>query len=277
MNTLFRFIARAYYVLLFIALEAIAFVLISKNNDYQSTRISRVATEMSGAMNARYNALTDYFHLAENNDALAAENAMLRQKLKESFMPFDSTKHAVNDTFYLQRYQYVDAKIISNTTSARNNYLMINKGADLGIKPGMAVIAPNGVVGIVKVVSPHFSSVISVLNSESRVSAKIKRGGFAGSLVWNGVNYRYGTLIDVPSHFDVKEGDTVVTSGYSLNFPEGIMIGIVRKINTTEGDNFHALKIQLSTDFKKVDNVYVVKNLFREEQDKLQTLQAIDE
>ena len=154
---------------------------------------------------------------------------------------------------------------------------MINKGENHGIKPGMAVISPNGVVGVVKIVSNNFSSIQSLLHSDSRLSAKIKRGNFAGSVLWNGRSAEISQMVDVPLHFDAKIGDTIITSGFSLDFPEGIPVGIVSEIRTRPGDNFHTYDIKLTTDFYSIDHVYVVRNLARNELNTILQQQINDE
>jgi rod shape-determining protein MreC len=184
----------------------------------------------------------------------------------------------VNDTVYRLQYEYIQAKIVSNSTNKRNNYLMINKGESQGVKVGMAVISPDGVVGIVKIVSKNFSSVMSLLHSDSKISAKIKRNNFStGSISWNGKTPGISQMEEVPPHINVQVGDTIVTSGYSLDFPEGIFIGTVSQIRTRQGDNFHTLDIKLSTDFSTIDHVYVVRNLARGELQELQQQHLEDE
>lgn len=277
MRILFRFIIRFHVFMLFVLLEGLAFSLFFKTHYYQSSKINNWANETAGTLYNSYNQATDYFHLKQNNNWLTAENARLRAEISQSYISFVDTVFQVKDTVYHLAYTYVDAKIISNSTSDRNNYLMLNKGKKHGIKSGMAVIAPEGVVGVVKIVSENFSSVMSLLHSDMRLSVKLKKKGYAGSVVWRGGFYRTGDLIDVPSHFRVNEGDTVITSGYSLDFPEGVIVGTVSAVETEAGDNFHHLKILFAIDFKRLDNVYVVNNLFKKEQLELQKMQNANE
>ncbi len=277
MKTLFRIIARFYVVILFIILSLFSLFLIIKYNYYQGTKINTEFNDFSGVIYQTYNNATDYFYLKENNQMLLEENAALKAKIRMSYLIYDDSVFVNNDTTYHLQYTYMAAKIISNSTSGRNNYLMLNKGALSGVKQGMAVIAPEGIIGVVKAVSPHFCSVMSMLHRDSRITAKLKRGGYAGSLVWDGISYATGELLDVPSHFKIKIGDTIISSGYSLDVPEGIMLGTIKKINTRGGDNFHKLVVKFSVDYKKIDYVYIVNNLFKEEQEKLRKIQSSDE
>ena len=139
----------------------------------------------------------------------------------------------------------------------------------MGIEKEMAVISPAGIVGIVKDVTPNFCSVISLLHQDTRVNAKIKRTGFIGTVLWDGADYRYAKLIDIPCHLNVKYGDTIITSGYSTIFPAGIMIGIVTTVKPNKNDNFYNITLKTATDFNKIDNVYIIKNHFKSELDTL--------
>jgi len=259
-------------------LQGIALALLVQNNRYQAGQFKRFYNEISGIIYGGYNNLTGYFYLRKSNLALAVENAELRARIEQSYQVFDQHVFVVNDTVYRLQYEYIQAKIISNSTNRRNNYVMINKGTNQGVRAGMAVISPTGAVGIVKVVSNNFSSVMSLLHSDSRISAKIKRNNFStGSVSWNGRTPGISQMVEVPPHIDIQIGDTVITSGFSLDFPEGIFIGTVSQIRTRSGDNFHLLDIKLSTDFHRIDHVYVVKNLAQDELQELQKQHLRDE
>jgi rod shape-determining protein MreC len=172
----------------------------------------------------------------------------------------------IYDSIYIQKYQFIQGRVINNSTNKQNNYLTLNIGKRSGVHKEMAVISPVGVVGVVKDVSDNFSSVISLLNRNLRISAMIKRSGYFGSLYWDGKNYHYAKLTDLPNHIVVNKGDTVITSGYSAMFPKGEIIGIVDKVENQKGSDFMTVTVRLSVDFKKLDYVMVVKNLLREEQ-----------
>jgi rod shape-determining protein MreC len=263
--------------LLFLLLEGIALALLVQSHRFQAGQMKRMYTGIVGSVFGEYNNLTDYFNLRANNLALSAENARLRAQIAQSYQFVDRKQFIISDTVYKQQYAYINAKIISNSITKRNNYVMINKGTNQGVNAGMAVISSNGVVGVVKVASKNFASILSLLHDDSRISARIKNENYTGSVLWKGQSYHTAQMVDVPSHFKIQLGDTVVTSGYSLDFPEGIPIGTVSKILTSQGDNFHTLSVKLSTDFNRIDYVYVVKNLFKGELDNLEDMQIKDE
>ena len=278
MNNLVRFLKRFHFVLLFLLLQGIAVSLLVQSNRYQAGQVKRFYNEITGSVFGEYHNLTGYFNLRRSNLMLSAENAFLRSQIMQSYQGSDRKMFMINDTTYRLQYEYIQARIISNSVNKRNNYLIINKGSNHGVKVGMAVISPDGVVGIVKVVSNNFSSIMSLLHSDSRLSAKIKRNNFStGSVSWNGKTPGLSQMGEIPPHINVQKGDTIVTSGYSLDFPEGIFVGTVSKIITKPSDNFHNLELKLSTDFHTIDHVYVVRNLAKGELEELQKQQTTDE
>ncbi len=266
MRNLIAFLQRFHFFILFLILETVAIIIIASNNSYQGSAIQGFANELGGGITNRYNNLTDYVNLRETNRILAEENARLRRQIESSYVKYTHHTFTINDTIYKQQYTFIDAKVISSSSSKRNNYMMLNKGSIHGVKKSMAVISSNGIVGIVSSVSKNYSKVMMVLHSESRISAKLKRTNYSGSLIWKGGNYRYGLLTDIPSHIDIKKGDTVITSGFSLDFPEGIMIGRIENFKQDPGTSTYEGKVKFSADYNKLDYVYIVRNLFKEEQ-----------
>jgi rod shape-determining protein MreC len=180
----------------------------------------------------------------------------------------------VNDTIHHQQYSFITAKVINNSVNRRNNYLTLNAGSLQGIKPEMGVISSEGIVGIVKDTSKHFCSVMSFLHKDSKISAKLKKSGYIGSLVWDGYDASRASLKDIALHVQFAKGDTIVTSSYSSIFPEDIMIGRVEDFETKAGDNFYDITIRLSTDFSKLSYVYIVNNVLKEEQQQLEQIQS---
>ena len=169
----------------------------------------------------------------------------------------------------------MSARVINNSVNRQFNYLTINRGKADGVEPDMGVICPEGLVGVVTSVSEHYATVISVLNREFFPNAKIKRSNYFGYIDWPGNDYRYCQLNDIPLHAIFEIGDTIVSSGYSAIFPEGVLIGIVTKSNIDKGINY-SLDVKLTTDFKQLDQVTLVKNLLKQEQHQLELSQIHD-
>jgi rod shape-determining protein MreC len=261
MQNLIRFLIKYNYVLLFIALEFLAFTLVVNFNKSQKQIYLSTANSISGSLNETFSFIGSYISLRDENKKLAKQNAYLLNKSKTSYVDNKLLANFVNDSLYSQQYQYINAEIISNSVWKKHNYLTINKGKRNGITNENAVISPKGVVGITKNVGNNFANVISLLNTELLVSGKIKNTNYFGSISWDGEDYQYVKLDEIPFHVVLNKGDTIVTSGYSLIFPEGIPIGTISDFSKVEGGDFYDITVKLIVDFKNVQHVYVINNL----------------
>ncbi len=273
MRNVVTFLLKNYFFFLFVLLEIISVFLVAENNYYQGAVIINSTSDFTGGFLRSLSNFGGYLTLNDANIILAEENARFHNQNQNSFIKTDTNTFFVNDTLFRQEFVYIAAKVISNSTNRRNNYLKLNKGRRQGITKDMAVVAPNGVVGQVIEVSENFSSVMSVINSHSRVSAKLKKSNQVGTLIWNGDNYRYGTLIDIPLHVQMQIGDSVITSGYSHIFPEGHLIGLVEDYQIEKGGNFYTVKVAFTLDYNKIFYVYVIKSLLRKELQQLERLE----
>jgi len=268
MRNLLRLIIRYHNVILFIILEVIAFMLLANFSSYQRAQIFRLKHALIGNIEERYENFSVYFSLAEENKSLAEENTYLYNQLPASYYnPFST---GFSDTSSDKRYVFMGAKVINNSTNKQFNFIILDKGNKHGIEPNMAVICSNGLVGMVKETTENFSSVISLLNREFYPNAMIKRNGYFGYIEWTGRHFKKVILNEIPLHVDVRVGDTIITSGYSSIFPKGILIGTVEKFEPEEGI-FYRITVDLSTDFKRLSNVTVIKNLMRDEQIELES------
>ncbi|MEG1380033.1 MAG: rod shape-determining protein MreC, partial [Bacteroidales bacterium] len=185
------------------------------------------------------------------------------QVLKEMLQD-DRNRTIPHDT--VTKYDFIMAQVINNSISQMENYITLNKGSKDGVTPQMGVVDQNGIIGIVSLVSDHYSVVISLLNTKLRLSAKVKGSDYFGSLVWDGESGQYAVLEELPRHVEFKEGDTIVTSGYSAAFPEGLPVGVIAGYSRQHNDNFYALKIKLAADFYRLNDVRVIINNQQKEQ-----------
>lgn len=201
-----------------------------------------------------------------SNDQLENEVLNLRNEIAE-------LKTLLGDTALSSvigpRFDYVAASVINNSTRHPRNYFTINKGANDGIEPGMGVVDHNGVVGIVNVTGRHTSRIISLLNETQHFSVRLKNTPYVGTLTWRGNDSGTAYMEEVPRHVMFHIGDSIVTSGFSTTFPEGIMVGRVMNRVRTADDNFYILKVRLSSDFKTLGQVRVIKDKIKNELDSL--------
>ncbi len=276
MRNLFLFLWRYNFFISFLLLEVVCGFLIVRNNNFQHASFLNSTNYVASEVNSLVSSVTDYINLRTTNDALARQNAGLKSLIPDVYYIDSALARITSDSIFKQQYTFINSRVVNNSVNRRNNYLTLNKGSNQGIKPEMGVISGDGIVGIVKDVSEHYCSVMSFLHKDSRVSARIKKNGYIGSMVWGGYDEKEASLKDIAKHVQVAKGDTIVSSSFSSIFPEGILVGIVSEVNPETGDNFQDIKVNLSTPFGTLTYVYIVTNLFKEEQQALEGLQKND-
>lgn len=258
MRSLIRYLIKNYAFLLFLLLEVTSLVFIFNFNSFQRARYLNSSNKITASVYQSFNSVYNYFELAKINRELAEENARLRSGIIEDqkIMTLDSTQFSKNENVF----SYISARIINNSVNKQFNYITLNKGRKHGVKPDQGIISAEGLVGVITNVSESFSVGLSVLNQRWSVSAKLKNTGFFGSLAWNGSDYRFANLLEIPFHVQLSIGDTVITSGYSSIFPEGIIIGTIENFEKPEGENYYNIDVLLSTNFKALNFVEIIDN-----------------
>jgi len=260
-----------YAFMLFILLETISLVMVINYNSYHKARYLNSANWLAGNVYHLVSSVYDYFHLTRTNKQLADENVRLRSLINNMPGVVVTPDTLVVDSMdYDEVYSFTSAKVINNSTNRPFNYITLNKGRKDGIKPDQGIIAGSGIVGVVTNVSESYSVGFSVLNSRWSISAKLKKTGYFGSLEWTGNDYRIASLNEIPFHVDIDRGDTIVTSGYSSIFPEGIMIGTIKDFFSPQGENYYHVDVALSTDFKELSYVEVIENINKAEIEELE-------
>jgi rod shape-determining protein MreC len=270
MRNLWIFFLRYYSFFLFLVLEGIAFTLIINNNSYQGASYFNSANTVSAELYEYVSNAKSFLYLKSVNDSLAKENALLKNQLKAEYYSNVSIRGTKRDSLRFQQYHYVQATVVNNNINKRNNYITIDRGYLHGIQKGMGVISGDGVVGVVKDVSAHYSTIMSFLHKDAKISAQLNNTKDFGSLVWEGYNPRMATLKDVPTHVKVKLGDSVTTTGYS-RYPQNTMIGRVAHVEQRSGDNFHNIDVVLSNNFSTLRYVYVVIDDLAKEKESLES------
>ncbi|MCK9210180.1 MAG: rod shape-determining protein MreC [Prolixibacteraceae bacterium] len=284
MRNLFRLILRYHYIFLFLILEIFSLSMVVTYNNYQQAKFLTSSNGISGYFFENFIGVFQVFDLKKANTELAEENAQLRTALqhyqlrgannsRQSYLTernplIAMTRDSLNKIVYF----FTTARVINNSINQRHNFLTINKGRIQGVKEYMGVVSAGRVVGLVTNVGDNYSTVISILNERWKLSAKIKRNDFFGSLSWNGKDYRKVQLNEIPYHVPVQNGDTIVTTGFSSSFPEGLEIGIVSEFTLGSGSNFYKIDVNLAVDFKSIVQVALVENRQLKEINKLESL-----
>ncbi|MCK9481901.1 MAG: rod shape-determining protein MreC [Bacteroidia bacterium] len=272
MGSVIQFIKTYLHLILFIIFQVFSLTLVVRFHAYHKIFFFNTSNDVIGVVKTFFNNVNEYRNLRDVNRSLVNENIYLRGFLKENFYIQTKDTFYVNDTLYKQYYVYEPANVIGNSVDKENNFLTLNKGKLSGIEKGMGVFGPDGIVGVVEDVSENFCLVMSVLNSKAIVSPKIKELNLSqGRLVWGNRSPYYAYLSGVNRYEKVKAGQLVVTSPYSKNFPENIPIGVVEEVKEIDG-SFLTAKVRLSTSFSQLREVYIVKDLFKEELEKFNTI-----
>ncbi len=265
---LFIYQYRAFFT--FLVFEFFCSWMIIENNQYQGARFFNSSNSFVARVNGFSQGVREYLSLREINQMLSEENTSLRRRLEHLNQNQSLITNALTDTLLRTRFNFVSAKVVNNSVDRATNFITINKGNDVGIEPGMAVISPLGVVGKIKLTSNHFSVVTSILNIDVMVSGVMKRTGYFGSIQWDGKDSEFINFNFIPRHVNPVVGDSIVTSGYSGVFPAGILIGTLAVVELRKEAPFYELRVKLAQDFRNLSYVAVVKSNLLHELDSLE-------
>lgn len=265
MHNLTEFLAKHNHWFVFLVLEVVSMVLLFRYNSYQGSVWFSSANAVTGKVYEWDSAVESYFSLSGVNSQLTQRNAFLEQQVRmldDSIARLTRSQEAavtrLSSMVPFQGCRLIPAKVVANMVNRYDNLITIDKGSADGVKRDMGVVCGMGVVGIVYLVSEHYSIVIPALNSHSNISCTIQRRGYFGYLRWRGGSSQLAYLKDVPRHAHFKLGDNVVTSGYSSVFPPGVMVGkVLHVFNSADGLSYR-VQVKLSTDFARLRDVCLV-------------------
>ena len=275
MNNLIDFIKRNFHFFLFAVLLVLSFVMLGTSMEYSRYKFALVCQNMVGPIQKSWAEKMRLFQLGTENEELTRQNIALLREHNNMFIQKNDTvmtKMSETDSLHttsVRLYDYSYAHVIYKTTDQAFNYMILDKGSKDGVRRDMAVTGPAGVVGVVSDVSPNFASVIPVLHPDSRISAIISPINQVGTVIWEGVNPAEASLENIPQHLNIHIGDSVLTSGYSNIFPQGLLIGTVKEVKVGKNASFLTIKVRLATDFKRLQTVYLIENLYKTEIDTL--------
>jgi len=280
MQNIIRFLAKYSTILLFVVLQSCALYLLFNFNSFQQSVFFSSSSWVNGRIFSAQESITGFFYLKQNNEALLKQNSELEldnARLKSALLQYTDTGSIpllrIKES---EEYSLIPGRVIYNSVSHMRNTITLNIGKLEGVLPEMGVANADGIVGVVSQVSDHYSVVIPVLNPQIvRFSCKLKKTNATGSLVWDGFDSRFAYLEEIPPYVAVNKGDTIVTSGFSAIFPEGLMVGTVEEYEIGEDANFLKLKIHLSTKFDALSNIRVIRFKHREELKKIEEEAAL--
>jgi len=266
MQQIIYFLRKYRYFLLFTILELIALLFTIQSHSFHKSKFVNSATSITGGVYSQISNINDFFTLKQENKILSEENNRLKNLLGQYNQQDNKTSEV--DSLSIQ-YNYTSAKIIKNNFRKVNNFITINKGSASGLQSDMGVINTKGIIGIVKNVSNKYATVLSILNSYSKLNVRLKNSNYFGTLTWNGNDYNTVQLEDIPRQAKLSVGDTIITGGRSAIFPEGIMVGIIQDFQF-EGTKFNEINIRLFNDMSALGYVQIIENRDRKEQQQLE-------
>ena len=276
MHNLFLFFRRYFNFIVLLLLQGFSIYLLVHYNSYHNAVASNFMNEVTGRVNTQFNKVDYFFKLRNTNEVLIKNNERLLNLLNENFEKQDTftkivSENIFNDTTGRKRkWQYFSAKVVSNSVAAQNNFIAIHRGAGQQIKKDDGVVdLNNGVVGIVTEVGENYSVIMSLLHKDSKISAKLKKGGEVGQVIWDGKEPNRLSLIEIRKSALVAKGDTVYTSGFTTTFPYGLMIGTIDEIVKDKSTNNYILYLKSTANFYNLQYVNAIENLQREEVDQL--------
>ena len=277
MNNLAEFFSKYHHCFLFIIMEAIALTLMFQYNNYQGSVWFTSANYVAGKVYEADSKVKAFFGLSTVNEQLTRRNIYLEQEVRQlreqlTDRTHDSTLWKKGQMQMLSHFKTIPAKVVNNSIDKMDNLITIDKGSADGVRKDMGVACGTGVVGVVYLVSTHYSIVVPVLNTRSNISCSIKKRGYFGYLRWRGGASDIAYVEDVPRHAHFWKHDYVVTSGYSSIFPPGIMVGRIMQVYNSKDGLSYRLKVKLSVDFGNLRDVCVIDDAAMEE--RIQTLRA---
>ena len=263
----------------FLLLEALSGFLLFQNNHYQGSVWFTQANLVAAQVHEWESEVLSYLRMPAENAALVRRNIILQQQndmLRHGSLPYSTQGRGDSIASVIppmdevsEAISLIQARVIDNSVRKRDNMLVIDVGSEDGIEPEMGVLSGTGVVGIVSAVTPHHALVMSILNSHSSISCRLRGTEYFGYLKWKGGKPLRAFMDDVPRHAHIKKGDIVETSGFSNVFPAGIFLGKVAEIKNSSDGMAYELEILLSTDLANIRHVNVINNHIKEELDSL--------
>ncbi len=266
MRNLLDFLYKYHHWLVFILLEVVSVVLLFQYNSYQGSVWFSSASAVAGKVYELESKMTAYLSMAKENEELTMRNLYQERQLDQLRRLYaeatkDTTAAELKELEFLSQYKLIPAKVVENSIHKLENLITIDKGRKDGVEPDMGVACGNGVVGVVYLVSDHYSVVISALNAaSSRISCAIRGRGYFGYLHWYGGDPSVAYVEDVPRHAKFKLGEWMVTSGFSSIFPSGVQVGKIEQAYNSSDGLSYKLKVRLSTDFGNVRDVVVISD-----------------
>ena len=267
MRNIFLFIRRYFNFLFFLVLQGTSIYLIVHYSKYHEAAFGNMSNQLTGKVNSQFSKVNNFLRLKKTNDSLLKANEVLYNKLKIDYeLPDTATRTMidsirVDSILQFRKYTYLAARVVSNSVSAQNNYIVLSRGKKGNVHAGMGIVDPNNaVIGIVTEATDDFAVVMSMLHKDSRLNGKLLKSGETGTVMWDGKDPSIVTLTNIPKSAKISKGDTIITSGYSTHFPKGLYIGTVSEIFAEKSTSNFLIKLKTSANFFDLQYAYAIDN-----------------
>jgi rod shape-determining protein MreC len=267
LRNIFLFIRRYFNFLVFLILQVLCITLIIQYSKYHQAMFGNTANLITGKVNAQYDKIDYYFQLKKTNDSLVIANERLYNKLASNFNIPDSATKQVIDSIRIdsilqyRKFSYSSAKVVSNSVSSQSNFIVLQSNHVSQMRVGMGIVDPNNaVVGVITDLNADFAVVMSLLHKDSRISGKLLKTGETGTIIWDGKYPNLVTLTGIPKSTKVAKGDSVITSGFSIIFPKGLMLGRVEEVFLEKSTNNYKIILRTTTNFYNLEYAYAINN-----------------
>lgn len=259
MQKLLYFIRKTSVAIIFIILEIVAIRVYAYSTPYTQAKIIGWSNAVVGAIRSTLSGVGNYFVLRKENVRLTERIAELENQVRalEPYRP----KGEDSVSMVFRKYEYVSARVISNSTSRPRNFFTIDKGFSQGVSVDMAVMTPEGAVaGIVVDCSENYAVAKSILNTDFRLGGTLLRDGSSGSIHWSGGDTAVVEFDEVSKYASVAEGDIVRSAGFSHYFPREAEVGVIESAELSKNGTSYSCRVRLSADMTRLYNVILVRN-----------------
>lgn len=236
----------------------------------------QTSNKITGKVNEQYDKIEYYFQLKKTNDSLVRANGRLYNMLAQNFNIPNSVNKQVIDTIKVdslteyRKYTYLPAKVVANSVTAQNNYLVLQSAQAAQMRDGMGIVDPNNaVIGVITEVSGQFAVVMSLLHKDSKISGKLLKTGETGTVLWDGKQPNFVTLTGISKGVKMAKGDSVITSGFSAIFPRGLLLGRIDEVYLEQSTNNYRIVLRTAANFHSLEYAYAINNSEQQDINKL--------
>lgn len=247
-----------------ILMEVAALAMLDRSSTLQNIWLNRISRRTVAALWGGGEKVRSHFYTYRQNDALAEENARLRDELRYWKNRSEEGQELPTEAEDVDGFRYTPATVVKLGRGTTHNYIIIDKGTADGIVPQSGIISDRGIVGVISAVDKHYSYGLTLMNPNITISVRLGESGVTAPLRWDGVSRDEAVVDDIPPHYHISPGDTVRTSGYSAIFPADIPVGVTGETRLADGATSQ-VSVRLFQDFNSLRYVTVTENSEREE------------